>query len=73
MPDEQYSNLQQQVKVIGLDERWKEARDIYSCVNLMFDDMAFFMVQNNLTEEDVLEEEIKLTFRIMLSSCLKAI
>ncbi|MEK4030322.1 pyruvate carboxylase [Pseudobacillus sp. FSL P4-0506] len=75
MPGGQYSNLQQQAKAVGLGERWEEVKDMYSRVNLMFGDivkvtpsskvvgdMALFMVQNNLTEEDVLEKGDKIDF-----------
>jgi len=67
MPGGQYSNLQQQAKGVGLGDRWDEVKEMYSLVNVMFGDivkvtpsskvvgdMALFMVQNNLTEEDVL-------------------
>ena len=67
MPGGQYSNLQQQAKGVGLGERWDEVKDMYRRVNLMFGDivkvtpsskvvgdMALFMVQNDLTEEEVL-------------------
>ena len=67
MPGGQYSNLQQQAKAVGLGDGWDEVKEMYSRVNEMFGDivkvtpsskvvgdMALFMVQNNLTEEDVL-------------------
>ncbi|KAA9026006.1 pyruvate carboxylase [Niallia endozanthoxylica] len=67
MPGGQYSNLQQQAKGVGLGEQWDEVKSMYARVNQMFGDivkvtpsskvvgdMALFMVQNNLTEEDVL-------------------
>nr|WP_285614385.1 pyruvate carboxylase [Bacillus badius] len=75
MPGGQYSNLQQQAKAVGLGDRWEEVKDMYSRVNLMFGDivkvtpsskvvgdMALFMVQNNLTEEEVLERGDKIDF-----------
>ncbi len=68
MPGGQYSNLQQQAKGVGLGERWDEVTKMYSRVNQMFGDivkvtpsskvvgdMALFMVQNELLEEDVLK------------------
>lgn len=68
MPGGQYSNLQQQSKSMGLEDRWEEVTQMYSTVNQMFGDivkvtpsskivgdMALFMVQNNLTEEAVYE------------------
>lgn len=75
MPGGQYSNLQQQAKGVGLGERWDEVKDMYRRVNLMFGDivkvtpsskvvgdMALFMVQNDLTEEEVLLRGDKIDF-----------
>lgn len=69
MPGGQYSNLQQQAKAVGLGDRWDEVKKTYRLVNDMFGDivkvtpsskvvgdMALFMVQNDLTEEDVFEK-----------------
>ncbi|MBD1380947.1 pyruvate carboxylase [Metabacillus arenae] len=68
MPGGQYSNLQQQAKAVGLGDRWNEVKKMYRRVNDMFGDivkvtpsskvvgdMALFMVQNNLTEEEIYE------------------
>ncbi|MGA4516504.1 pyruvate carboxylase [Solibacillus silvestris] len=68
MPGGQYSNLQQQAKAVGLGDRWDEVKTMYSRVNLMFGDivkvtpsskvvgdMALFMVQNDLTEDNIVE------------------
>lgn len=67
MPGGQFSNLRQQAKAVGLGERWNDVKDVYRRVNLLFGDivkvtpsskvvgdMALFMVQNDLSEEDVL-------------------
>jgi pyruvate carboxylase len=67
MPGGQYSNLQQQAKAVGLGDRWDEVKKMYSRVNMMFGDlvkvtpsskvvgdMALFMVQNDLNEDNVL-------------------
>lgn len=75
MPGGQYSNLQQQAKAVGLGDRWDEVKTMYSTVNLMFGDivkvtpsskvvgdMALFMVQNDLTEENVLERGVAMDF-----------
>ncbi|MEH7544335.1 pyruvate carboxylase [Neobacillus vireti] len=75
MPGGQYSNLQQQAKAVGLGEQWDEVKEMYSLVNKMFGDivkvtpsskvvgdMALFMVQNDLTEEDVLLKGDSLDF-----------
>ena len=69
MPGGQYSNLQQQARAVGLGDRWNEVKEMFSRVNNMFGnivkvtpsskvvgDMALFMVQNNLTEEDIYEK-----------------
>ncbi|KAF1304717.1 MULTISPECIES: pyruvate carboxylase [Enterococcus] len=68
MPGGQYSNLQQQAKAVGLGEKWDEIKKMYQKVNLMFGDiikvtpsskvvgdMALFMVQNQLSEDDIYE------------------
>ncbi|EDL64711.1 pyruvate carboxylase [Bacillus sp. SG-1] len=75
MPGGQYSNLQQQAKAVGLGDRWEEVKEMYSRVNHMFGDivkvtpsskvvgdMALFMVQNDLSENDVLERGDKIDF-----------
>ena len=75
MPGGQYSNLQQQAKAVGLGHRWDEIKKMYHTVNLMFGDivkvtpsskvvgdMALFMVQNNLTEQDVYARGEELSF-----------
>jgi len=75
MPGGQYSNLQQQAKGVGLGEKWDDVKDMYSRVNHMFGDivkvtpsskvvgdMALFMVQNQLSEKDVLEKGNSLDF-----------
>ncbi len=75
MPGGQYSNLKQQAKAVGLGGRWDEVKDMYSRVNQLFGDivkvtpsskvvgdMALFMVQNELSEEDVLKRGQSLDF-----------
>ena len=75
MPGGQYSNLQQQAKGVGLGNRWAEVKKMYRQVNDMFGDvvkvtpsskivgdMALFMVQNNLTEEDIYEKGLSIDF-----------
>lgn len=75
MPGGQYSNLQQQAKAVGLEDRWDEVKEMYAVVNRLFGDivkvtpsskvvgdMALFMVQNNLTEDDVYEKGHTLSF-----------
>lgn len=66
MPGGQYTNLKQQAAALGLLDRWEEIKDMYHRVSMMFGDvikvtpsskvvgdMTLFMVQNELTEEDV--------------------
>ncbi|MFZ3588086.1 pyruvate carboxylase [Bacillus sp. DJP31] len=75
MPGGQYSNLQQQAKAVGLGERWEEVKVMYQRVNELFGDlvkvtpsskvvgdMALYMVQNDLTEDDVYEKGETLNF-----------
>ncbi|WP_171332025.1 pyruvate carboxylase [Enterococcus cecorum] len=75
MPGGQYSNLQQQAKAVGLSDKWDKVKQMYRKVNMMFGDivkvtpsskvvgdMALFMVQNQLTEEDLYEKGDTLSF-----------
>ncbi|WP_100399470.1 pyruvate carboxylase [Bacillus sp. FJAT-44742] len=75
MPGGQYSNLQQQAKAVGLKNRWNEVKKMYRQVNDMFGDvvkvtpsskvvgdMALYMVQNDLTVDDIYEKGESLDF-----------
>lgn len=75
MPGGQYSNLRQQAKAVGLGERWNEVKKMYRRVNDLFGDiikvtpsskvvgdMALYMVQNNLTEDELFEKGESLDF-----------
>jgi pyruvate carboxylase len=75
MPGGQYSNLQQQAKAVGLKDRWNEVKKMYRTVNDMFGDvvkvtpsskvvgdMALYMVQNDLNEQDIMERGQQLDF-----------
>ncbi len=75
MPGGQYSNLQQQAKAVGLEDRWEDVKKMYRTVNDMFGDiikvtpsskvvgdMALFMVQNNLTENDIYQRGQSIDF-----------
>ncbi|RYG74045.1 pyruvate carboxylase [Lentibacillus lipolyticus] len=68
MPGGQYSNLRQQARAVGLEERWNDVKAMFHRVNDMFGDiikvtpsskivgdMTLFMVQNDLTEDDIYE------------------
>ncbi|WP_458414192.1 pyruvate carboxylase [Schinkia sp. CFF1] len=75
MPGGQYSNLQQQAKAVGLEGQWDDVKQMYRNVNDMFGDvvkvtpsskvvgdMALYMVQNKLTEQDVIKRGDALDF-----------
>ncbi|MFC2950233.1 pyruvate carboxylase [Virgibacillus sediminis] len=75
MPGGQYSNLKQQAKAVGLEDCWNEVKVMFRKVNDMFGDvvkvtpsskvigdMTLFMVQNNLSEEDIYERGESLDF-----------
>ncbi|MCW8982650.1 MAG: pyruvate carboxylase, partial [Gammaproteobacteria bacterium] len=70
IPGGQYTNLYQQARALGLADQWRRICTIYAEVNRMFGDiikvtptskavgdMALFMVANNLTAADVLDEK----------------
>lgn len=69
MPGGQYTNLKQQAKGVGLEDRWDDIKEAYTTVNKMFGDivkvtpsskvvgdMALFMIQNELSEKDIFEK-----------------
>jgi pyruvate carboxylase len=75
MPGGQYSNLQQQAKGVGLGDKWNDVKAMYRKVNDLFGDivkvtpsskvvgdMALYMVQNKLTEEDLFTRGESLDF-----------
>lgn len=75
MPGGQYTNLYQQAKALGMADRWPEVCRVYAEVNQLFGDivkvtpssksvgdMALFMVANDLTSADVLNEQKDLSF-----------
>src|SRR5690606_25945959 len=75
MPGGQYTNLREQAKAVGLGHRFDEVTDMYKRVNLLFGDivkvtpsskvvgdMALFMVQNNLSDEDVIQKGESISF-----------
>ena len=75
MPGGQYTNLKQQANALHLGNRWNEVKDMYARVDKMFGsipkvtpsskvvgDMALYMVQNNLAEDDILNDNGKLNF-----------
>ena len=75
MPGGQYSNLKSQVESFGLGHKFKEVKDMYKTVNEMLGDivkvtpsskavgdMAIFMVQNELTPENIYEKAANMDF-----------
>jgi len=75
MPGGQYTNLFEQARSLGLEDRWAEVCRLYAEVNQMFGDivkvtptsksvgdMALFMVANNLTCDEVLNGTRELSF-----------
>jgi pyruvate carboxylase len=75
MPGGQYTNLYQQARSLGLADRWLEVCAKYAEVNQLFGDivkvtpsskavgdMALFMVNNDLTAEDILSGQRELAF-----------
>lgn len=75
MPGGQYSNLQQQAKAVGLENKWDKIKQVYAEVNQLFGDivkvtpsskvvgdMALFMVQNDLTEKAFYEKGQALSY-----------
>ena len=75
IPGGQYTNLQPQVVSLGLGHRFDDVKVMYKAVNdmlgdivkvtpssKMVGDMAIFMVQNDLTPENIVERGESLTF-----------
>ncbi|MEG0292250.1 MAG: pyruvate carboxylase [Anaerovoracaceae bacterium] len=75
IPGGQYSNLKSQVESFGLGHKLKEVKNMYKVVNEMLGDiikvtpsskavgdMALFMVQNDLNEENIYEKAASLDF-----------
>ncbi len=75
IPGGQYTNFQPQVESLGLGQRFEEVKEMYSTVNQMVGDivkvtpsskmvgdMAIFMVQNDLTPENIIEKGEALTY-----------
>ncbi len=75
MPGGQYSNLKSQVESFGLGHKFKEVKEMYRAVNEMLGDivkvtpsskavgdMAIFMVQNELTPDNIYEKAANMDF-----------
>ena len=75
MPGGQYTNLKSQVESLGLGHHFEAVKEMYKTVNQMLGDivkvtpsskmvgdLAIFMVQNDLTPENIVERGEALTF-----------
>ncbi|MBP3384660.1 MAG: pyruvate carboxylase [Firmicutes bacterium] len=75
IPGGQYSNLKPQVESFGLGHKFEEVKDMYKTVNAMLGDivkvtpsskavgdMAIFMVQNDLTPQNIYEKAKDIDF-----------
>lgn len=75
MPGGQFTNLKQQAKALGLASDWEKITEIYHAVSMMFGDlikvtpsskvvgdMTLFMVQNDLTEQDIYDKGATIDF-----------
>lgn len=84
MPGGQYTNLREQARSLGIEERWSEVSDAYAQVNLLFGDiikvtptskvvgdMALYMVSNNLKPEDIHNPELEINFPESVVSLFK--
>lgn len=84
MPGGQYTNLREQARAMGLEHRWPEVSQAYADVNQLFGDivkvtptskvvgdMALYMVANDLTPEEVLDENRDIAFPESVISLFK--
>jgi pyruvate carboxylase len=75
IPGGQYTNLRAQARGLGLEERWEEVKRMFADVNQLFGDiikvtpsskvvgdLALFLLQNNLTTDDVVKKADQLSF-----------
>jgi pyruvate carboxylase len=75
MPGGQFTNLRQQAKSLGLEQRWGDVCRAYAAANQLcgdivkvtpsskvVGDLALFMVTNNLTADELLKSEAPLHF-----------
>lgn len=84
MPGGQYTNLREQARGLGLEERWPEVAVAYGQVNKLFGDivkvtpsskvvgdLAIYMVVNKLTPEDITNPEKEIDFPASVISMMK--
>ena len=75
MPGGQFTNLKEQARAMGLEDRWHEVARVYADVNRMFGDifkvtptskvvgdLALYMVSSGLSADDVLDPEHEIAF-----------
>ncbi|HKT81577.1 MAG TPA: pyruvate carboxylase, partial [Vicinamibacterales bacterium] len=75
MPGGQFTNLRQQARNLGLEDRWEEVCEAYAAANQLcgdivkvtpsskvVGDLALFLVTNNLSAADVLQSSRPLSF-----------
>ena len=86
IPGGQYTNLQPQVEALGLGQRFEEVKEMYRTVNdmlgdiikvtpssKMVGDLAIFMVQNDLTPENIVSRGESLAFPDSVVSYFKGL
>ncbi|WP_075791004.1 pyruvate carboxylase [Massilia putida] len=84
MPGGQYTNLREQARAMGLEQRWSDVSQAYADVNRLFGDivkvtptskvvgdMALFMVANGLAPEDVADPARPIAFPESVVSLFK--
>ncbi|MES2258012.1 MAG: pyruvate carboxylase [Pseudomonadota bacterium] len=84
MPGGQYTNLREQARSMGLEQRWTDVSQAYADVNQLFGDivkvtptskvvgdMALFMVANNLAPADVADPARQVAFPESVVSLFK--
>ena len=84
MPGGQFTNLKEQARALGLDNRWHEVAHAYAAANRLFGDivkvtpsskvvgdMALMMVAQGLSADDVLDEDRDIAFPFSVVEMLK--
>ena len=75
MPGGQYTNLREQARALGIEDRWPQVAETYAEVNELFGDivkvtptskvvgdMALFMVSSGLSPDEVLDPQKEIAF-----------
>ncbi len=84
MPGGQFTNLKEQARALGLDNRWHEVAHAYAAANRLFGDivkvtpsskvvgdMALMMVAQGLSADDVLDGDRDIAFPLSVVEMLK--